>query len=253
MRKRKIRRLRKPIYKKGIFWLLIFLPFIFGVFVWFLFFSNFFMIEKISISGIKEKEKIENLIIENSKNNFLKRKNIFLFNSKKIESQILNHFPEIKSVEILKKFPDEILVKLKKRAPLFLFCNKTCCLIDEEGVCFKESKNENFLKIELEGKEELTIGESIISKEEIEKILKIKKELENLKISCEKVIISQEKTDFLTKDGWKLIFSFEKDVEFQLKKLKIAWENLEKEKKEILEYLDLRFENFVVPKYKTTQ
>jgi len=252
MRRKRIRRIKKPIYKKGVFWFLIFLPFVFGGLIWFFLFSDFFLIKKISVPEIEGKEEIKNLLLSNLKENFLKRENILFFNSQKIESKILNSFPQIKLVKISKKLPDEISIELTKRTPVFSFCNQNCYLVDDEGVAFKEKTNENLFEVKEEGKE-VKIGEKVLSKEEIEKILKIKKEVENLGIFCEKVLISEEKVEFLTKDDWKLIFSFEKDVDFQLKKLKVAWEKLEEEKKKNLEYLDLRFENFVVPKYKTTQ
>ncbi len=197
------------------------------------------------------KEQIENTILEIVKENFLKKENIFLFNSEKAKAQILKKFLTIEEVKILKKFPKKIEVLVKEREPAFLICSQNCYLVDKSGILFKEAENENFLKIEKEEKFDFVLGEKIFSKDFAQKILKIKEETEKLEIFSEKVKIEKERAEFETKEGWKIFFDLTKDVDFQLKKLKALFEKeISKEKRKNLEYIDLRFGDLASVKYK---
>jgi len=254
VRKKRIK-IKKPFYKKRNFWILVFLIPIFVFLVYFFLFSNFFLVKEIEISGCpQDKERrIENLISSKLRENFLKIENIFLVDSKGIENEILDNFPQFEKVKVSKEFPQKISVKIKKRKGVFLFCKENCYLIDRKGIIFKEAEKENLLKIEKEKTSSFVLGERIISEDLILKILKIEEECEQLKIKINKISIFEEKLEAETKEGWKIILNSEKDIDFQIKKLKVVWENLEPEKRRKLEYLDLRFGDFAFPKYKITQ
>jgi cell division septal protein FtsQ len=252
MRKRKRVKIKKPFYKKRNFWIFFSLIPLFTLFFYFIFFSNFFLVKKIEILGLTriKEEEMRGLIYEKLKENFLRKENIFLADYKKIEREILEKFPQAGNVKISRKFPDEILVKIKERRGIFLLCDKACYLVDEKGIIFEKGEGRDLLRIEKEGFSNFILGEEIISENLALKILKIKEECEKLKIKINKILISDEKLEAETTKGWEIIFSSEKDIDFQIKKLKAVWENLEEEKKERLEYLDLRFGDFAFPKYR---
>jgi hypothetical protein len=65
------------------------------------------------------------------------------------------------------------------------------------------------------------------------------------------LIISEEELHFQTQDNWEIFINPQKDIDWQLTKLKEALEEaIPKEKVKNLEYIDLRFGNFAFPKYK---
>jgi len=84
------------------------------------------------------------------------------------------------------------------------------------------------------------LGKNAINKELMEKILQIK---DTLGIGIEKIFLnSSDKLVIMTKEKWEIYFHPERDIEWQLKKLKTV---LEKEfsgdKRMDLKYIDLRF------------
>ena len=250
---RKKFKIKKPFYKKNWFWFSLFFLFLFSFSCYFLFFSEFFLIKKIEIRGseLQTQEQIKNVILEIAKENFLKKENIFLFNSEKAKTEILKKFLIIEEVKISKKFPQKIEVLIKEREPAFLICSQSCYLVDKSGILFKEVEDENFLKIEKGEKVDFVLGRKILSKDFAQKILKIKEEAEKLEIFLEKVKIEKERAEFETKEGWKIYFDLEKDVDFQVKKLKALFEKeISKEKRKNLEYIDLRFGDLASVKYR---
>ena len=244
------RKLKKPFYKKLKFWLsiLAFLSFVF--LVYFFLFSSFFEIKEIEISELEEEkiEKAKEILVSSTKENFLKKNHIFFANLSKAKESLLSFFPEISEVKFSKKFPDKISVLISKRIPLFAFCQTNCYLLDKEGIIFEPTTEKSFLKIEKEEKEDIFLGKKVLEKENIEKILKIKNFFEESKVEIEKVIFKKESVEFLTKEKFLVLFDFEKDIDFQLKKFKALWEKLEK--KEGIEYIDLRFGNRAFLKYR---
>jgi cell division protein FtsQ len=249
MKRKRLRiKKKKPFFKKPIFWVLIFSFLIFlGIFYIF-FFSNFFKINEIEILGAEkiQKEDFEKFLREK-----VEKKNIFLMKSSTIKNEILKNFPQIFSVEIKRKFPSTLVFKISERKEVAAFCQEEdCYLIDKEGIVFERRGGEGILKIERENfGGEIKPGDRVIEKEILEKILEISKKIE---FGIEKVsIISQDNLHFKTSQGFEIFIDPQKDVDWQLTKLKVALENaIPKEKIGDLEYIDLRFGNFAYPKYK---
>jgi len=240
-------KIKKPFYKKRKFWIFIFLISFFWFLIWFLFFSNFFLIETLTSN---EKE-VENFLIKKMRENFIKKELSFLFllNWKNLKEEIFEKFPEIKDAKLkilgFKKFE----VEIEKRKAVLNFCNfKKCFLLDENGLAFKEEKDEKL--VFLEGEREISLKNEILPKKIVTKILQIQNEFEKMAIKIEKMKITEEKLEVLTDKKYFVIFDLEKDISFQLKKFEIGIKNIPKEKLEKLEYIDLRFSNFAIPKFK---
>lgn len=252
MKRKRRYRVKKPFYRNKNFWIFFLLFFLSFFLLYFFLFSDFFLTKEIQLIGLRKikKEEMERMVRENLKQNFLKKENLLLLNPKEIENKILKSFPRVENVKVSKKFPRKILIEIKEREDSFLICSEKCYSVDRKGIVIGESEEKNLLKIEGLEKNNLRPGEKIFPEDLGEKILKIKVGCDELKIEIEKVSILNEKLEFQVKENWKLIFDPEKDVDFQLKKLKIIWEKLEDEKKSKLEYIDLRFGNLVFPKYK---
>jgi len=246
MRKKRFR-IKKPIYKKKLFWFLILGFFLFCFFIWFLFFSRFFLVEKLSA---REPE-IDNFLKEKEKENFLKKELNFLFllNWKKIQREILENFPEIKEVKLKILGFRRFEVEIEKRKGIFNFCvNEKCYLFDEKGIAFKEGNDPNLIVIE--GEKEASIKKEIFPEKMVQGVLNIKKDFDNMGVKIDKIKIGEERLEVLTSQGYIVIFDPEKDISFQLKKFEVGIKNIPKEKIEKLDYIDLRFSNFAVPKFK---
>lgn len=227
--------------------------------IYFLFFSDFFSVKKIIISGEKRvnREEIELFIKNNLERKilFFQTKNIFLVDLDEIKHKILENFNEIDNLEFKRKLPETVELKILEREEVARFCqNDNCFLIDKNGIIFKEAIKEiQILRIENSAlNREISLGEKIIEKELLVKILEVEKKLRELDIFLEKVsIISEDNLHFKTTENWEIFLDPQKDIDWQITKLSVSLkEAIPKEKRKNLEYIDLRFGNFAYPKYK---
>ncbi|MFQ6049680.1 MAG: cell division protein FtsQ/DivIB [Candidatus Paceibacterales bacterium] len=266
---------KKSIFYNRFFWLgLLFVVFIIAI-SYFLFFSEIFQVERTIVTGEKKvsKEELKALIEKRLENKilFLRTKSIFLVNLDEIRKDILNNFPQIAEVEISRGFPDALNILVVERFAEAYWCQGgQCFLLDNEGIIFEEVSEDNLklLKIILRQaqdnaelsrsikssnlKDKLELGEKIIEKELLSKVLEIFSELENSKILVEEVsIVSEERINVKTSDGWEIYFNPKKDLNWQLTKLRAVLEKyIPLEKRKDLEYIELRFGDLAPFKYR---
>lgn len=250
---------KKSFFKKSIFFFSSFSIIILGsLFIYFLF-SEKFKIKEILISDTEKikKEEILPLIKEASVRNFLnfKIENIFLTNKEKIENELRKKFPQISAIELNIKIPHRLEIKLREREKIAIFCVEgNCYFIDQEGVAFEEARNfSNFFKIiNSSSFSKVFLGEKVIDPTLLKNILEIKRKIDEIGVeilSCE--IVSENRINFETKEKWFIFINPKKEIDWQITKLKVSLkEIISPEKREKLEYIDLRFGNFAYPKYR---
>ena len=252
---------KKSIFRNRFLWLgVLFFFFIIAIF-YFLFVSEIFQVEKIIVTGEKKVSKIDlKLLVEEKlekKIFFLKTRSIFLVNLNEKKENILNSFPNISEVEISRGFPDTLNIVVVERFGLTIWCQGgQCFLLDGEGVIFEEifdTDSKAFQIKNLAQAPELKLGDKVIEKEKLNQILDIESKLrDNLKIPVTAVtLVSEERLNIETSEGWEIYFNPERDIEWQLTKLRaVLEEEILPENRKNLEYIELRFGNFANPKYK---
>jgi cell division protein FtsQ len=221
-------------------------------------FASIFQIKEIKISGNEKipSENISSLVEEKTikKFLFLESRSIFLANFKEMKKNILEKFPQIWQVSLKRGFPNTIFIQIEERKPVAIFCqDENNFLIDKEGIIFEKLNNiENPVNIgyptvrlqNLTLKGNLNLGEKAIEKELLSKILEINSKLnENLKIQIvEASIVSEERLNVKTSEGWEVYFNLKEDLNWQLTKLSLVLkERIPPEKRGNLKYIDLRF------------
>jgi len=245
-----------PIYKKRFFWYLVLA--ILGVsgLTYLVLFSPVFKIDKIEITGIPNlEEKTQEIIKTETENKFLffiKKDNLFLFNANLVARQLLGAFPELKSAELKKHFPDSLSLTLQQRMPVATWAFSTSSsenyfLVDETGVTFEEYKTGKAtttlpLIVSKDAIDEITLGKQIIDENKMKLILKIDTNLESLALPTNHFSIMENNLTAFLKEGWRIEFNLESDIDLTLAKLKLLLEKeITEEKRKTLEYIDLRF------------
>jgi len=248
---------QKSIFGNRFFWLgILILVFLSSIF-YLLFFSEIFQVEKIIITGNKKvsTEDIEFLIEKKLEKKilFFKTKSLFLVNLNEIRDDILNNFPQLAEAEVKRGVPDALYVLVIERLGLAILCqNEQCFLLDSEGVIFEEISEitPKMLKIKKPTlKESLELGEKVIEKDYLEKILEVQKKInEEIKIEAKEFIIpTEERLDVKTTEDWEIYFNLKGDINWQLTKLSLVLkERVPPEKRGNLEYIDLRFERIYI-------
>ena len=261
MKFRKAHRIKrkKSILKSRFFWLTSLILIVFGVVFYFLIFSPFFQVEKIIVSGEEKvsKEEIKELIKRNLEKKilFCKTKSIFLVNLNQIRKDILNNSPQLAEVEISQGFPDALDVIVIERLALVNFCqNEKCFLLDNKGIIFEEIEPQtNLIKI-IDGQKEKMpkLGEQMIERDYLEKILKIQKFFqEELKLEIKEFIVFPQRLNLRMVEGFEIYFDPRADIDWQLTKLNsVLKEKIPPEKRKDLEYIELRFGDLAPFKYR---
>lgn len=246
---------RKKIIKKFLLISFLILIILGGTFYIF-FFSPFFKVKEIEISG-NEKVQGQDLrvIIEQKifkKLIFFSSKSIFWLDFQSSEKEILGNYPQIATVFFQRQLPSKIIVKIEERKKTGIFYQKeTPFLIDKQGIIFEKAEALDSNLIIKSEKSDFNLGDKVIEKENLGKILKIQKTLEILEVDVEYFFLpSPKRLNVKTSEGWQIYFSLVEDLDWQITKLKLSLENkIPPEKRGILEYIDVRFGNMVYPKY----
>jgi cell division protein FtsQ len=247
----RIRR-KKNFLKNRFFWLtILFLVIISGIF-YLLFFHSFFQIKEIKILGNQkiQTSDLEKEIYPLIFKNFWKisTKSIFLVNLGKTKNGLLQNFPPIENIVLKRKFPDSLILEIKERTSIGIFCqNQNCYLVDHLGLIFENSDgvSENFIKMkDTQQKSVPSLGEKVVDENILDFALKVKTKLkEQLEIDAEEfTIISPERLNLKTSEGWEIYFDLKGDLTWQIEKLILLLESeIPSEKRGNLEYIDLRF------------
>lgn len=252
------RKLVKPFYKKRFFWIFITILVCLSILIYFLFFSHFFRIKNIQISGneIVYREEIENIIEEKIFFDFLffQPKTIFSLKTSKTSTYIEQRFLEIDSVTIKTNFPNELIVDIKERKPVAIWCkeeeNDDCFLINKKGIIFRRVMPAGMVIIK-GGNNNISLGENALSYKEMKALIEIWKELEDINIVS--FTVSNPDINVGTAKGWNILFTFRESIASQAFKLALTMEeHIPPEKRESLDYIDVRFDNRVFFKHKNS-
>ena len=234
-----------------------------------MFFSSFLWVTTIKING--EKYINESAIADQVKPEIdgkiwkiINRNNLFLANGKKIEKKLTEKFRQIRSVEIVKKFPNELDVRVIEREPTVLFqATNGWFLLDENSIAYDTADPEatELQKYELarfsdgDGKT-VNLGETVLNQAYQNYLLGISNGMkEDIKIEIEKdfqtpSLISDD-IRAKTKEGWGIYFNENIPLNKEMKMLNIVLDKEITESQRLdLDYIDLRIDNKVYYKFK---
>ncbi len=246
---------------------------ILGGIVYFLFFSQYFQIKEVKISGTKtisEEFLRKGINAELSKKIyfFASQDNLFLFSSGKIKKTFLKEFPKIRKVSIKRGTPSFLEIRIEEREMVAIWCNsasesqidstnsppvdsaslpQNCFFIDGDGVIFENAPiiqgNLIFKINDKRNLENIGLGNRMLEAGFVKRLFEVKKNLEeNLNISFPEFAIPDINV-FEAKSslGWKIISNFSSDLDSaQMQALKKILDEMKPEEKESLEYFDLR-------------
>ncbi len=252
-------RKRKSIFRSKLFWFFLLFFLLTDAVSYFALFSEKFQLKEIKISGNQkiQTEEIERLVKNEIQKKlvFSETQSIFLADSAAIVKSLLKNYPLIETAEAKKILPTGLKIEIKERTGVGVWCRQENCFsIDRTGVIFEKKSPEGTLVIRDEsGNSLVNIGEKVVPEKLMDSILRIYQGLEgNLKIDVKEIVLpGNERITVRTMEGWEIYFSNNRDVNWQITKLKLV---LEKEIPSVrrgeLEYIELRFGNLAPYRYK---
>lgn len=249
---------KKSIFSSKAFWLVIFFVVLASGVFYLVCFSSFVQIKEIRISGNQKvsAEAIQEIVRKRSERNILSftSKSIFLADLNQASRDVLEKFLLIGEVKLKRNFFNTLTIEVSERKPVaVLVQGDNYYNLDEEGIIFEKAFLEDGLTMIVDRQKTNNLGEKAIDKAKLSQILNINSKLKsNLDVSLQWFEMeSDEKLNLVMTEGWKAYFDLNKDVDWQLTKLKaVLEEKIPPEKRKDLEYVELRFGNFAPFKYK---
>jgi len=246
---------KKPIYRNRVFWFFLLLLIAVSGLCYFVFFTPTFKIKEIEVIG---NEKVPGQAVEiiaweeiRSKGNLF-----FKINADAIKEKILLDYPKISLAKVIMRLPDSLAVEIQERQAAAIWCKDSCFKIDKDGIIF-ENAEENVLEFltvkDFVFQDEAQLGKKVVKENDLAWIININSYLEqDLSTPVKEFVISSpDKLIVLAKDGWEMYFNLQNDVNWQLTKLKVIFEErIPSGERNNLEYIELRFGNFANPKFK---
>ena len=251
-------------FSRFLFWVL-FLGFV-GVCGYLLLFSPFLEVDAISVEGNNEIpseqiiEKIDS-VMEGKYLKYFSKRNFFLVRKSAINTELKNNFNRLEISSIEKKFPRAVLVKVKERQPELSWCSGgVCYLADRSGLVYSGANatdgeiNKNRFLVAIDDNArpveigKTTLGENFIQYlKEIDAVLasdlglSIDGNYHTPALSSQEIIVKIREGE-----GWTLKISSAISPKDTKKILETVFEkDLNAEKRNSLDYLDLRIKGKV--------
>ena len=241
---------RKSVLKSLLFWQAMLVLLCLGGLLYFFFISSVFQVKNINVSGEQKvsREEILSKVDGDLSNHFLffKTKSIFLANAAAMRQDLMDSFPQLAGVAFARHFPSSIDVKVTERQGVAFWCGSKCFLVDNAGVIFeKVSANPpNLIKLEVAGATSTPkLGEKIVDSATLTSVLDIKSKMEGIGLKVSRAsVVSADRANFLTDEGWEAYFNLKGDVDWQITELNLVLEKeISAQERGRLQYIDLRF------------
>jgi cell division septal protein FtsQ len=209
---------------------------------------------------IVDEEKIEDIawsVLNKRRYVIFPGKNTFFFNKQTIKKTIEEQIPEINSVEIIRKFPDIIKVKVQEAKPAALWkSGDNYYYLDQNGVVrggvsdLGKFSEEGIFTINDLNNKDVQIKENVVYAKHINFIKALYEKLPEIKINIKEVALPSPLADEVhvtTENDWRVFFTLERDLDQQISNLQLVFENEISNKltEEELNYVDLRVESWV--------
>lgn len=233
--------------------------------IYFLFFTNFFRVEKVVLIDNVEVNQTE---VEEAFNKFATRKilwvlpadNIFLLDKNSLNDFLLAEIPRLEQIEIEKKLTDVIKVKVRERQLLLVWvAGNQLHYVDQYGsICCRATLDEvveRDLPLVYDSNDrEVYLREEVVTRNFVGFLQDLHQQFPlQINVDIKKFwapsILAKE-VHLETTGGWRVYFSIDRSVESQLGDLKVVMDEQIKEGIERVDYIDLRIGNWAYYKYK---
>lgn len=244
-------------FRKMIF-IFIFLIIIIITLIYGLFFSSFFQIKKITITGIDrvgemtQIEKITQELLVQKRFYFLSQKNIFILSKSGLKNIINQNF-DLEQVDLIIKLPDTLKIVIKNKGQAMIWQEgNNYFVLDKQGMI--KSKIDNIQPFELPVANrgtttEVIIGQQYLSPEQVNYSQKLFA-LFNFyfkDLNVKQFVISSLKSreiKLITNKGWYILFNLDLDAQVSLETAKAVLEQKIDDSIH-LQYLDVRIKDRV--------
>lgn len=226
-----------------------------GGLIYLFFFSKFFDLRSIALNGLTSlnSEQVNNIInlnLDSKIFHYIPRKNnILSLDTAEIRNNLLAKFPILKSVDIKRKYPHELVFNFQERTAVGIWCfgGDNCQYFDSDGNTWGIAiKSSGFLMLSVDDKRNR--DDNKIDVEYFKAIKIFIDHPKDLHFILSDIIIDQASfRDFKvnSSEGYPILFSLDSNIAEQIRILGIFLQNKEKESEFKPQYIDLRIDGRV--------
>lgn len=254
------------LFARAVFYLL--LACFLGVSVYVFVFSPFMRVSVVIVEGNDELngDEVRNTIqakLDGKYLGFLPKDNYLFISPRRTGNLVAELFKKIKTVEVEKIFPNQVIIRLQERKSLLVWCsNESCYLVDEQGMAYQaadfgssEIQENHLLKIVQGDGKQVGMGTQVMDVEMVKYYGSLREVFEQragVKLNEEVSINSRLAEDGTVKatQGFEVLVNFSIPVERSAELMK-TFLNKQYKGQDLnnLAYVDLRVENKIF--YKT--
>lgn len=184
-------------------------------------------------------------------------RNIFVFDKQNIKKNIIEQVPEVDSVEVNRKFPDIIKVKIKEAEMIAIWqSGDNYFFLDKNGVVrgqvydINYFDQENVFIVKDLNNKEVQLKENVLYAKHINFIRALYEKLPEIKINIKEVSLPSKLADEVhvtTENDWRIFFTLERQLDQQVNNLQLVFENeiSNKLSESELDYVDMRVESWI--------
>lgn len=235
---------------------------IFLVLFYFLFYYPYFSIKSVIVVDHKivNEDRIEDIgwhTLNKMRYLILPGRNMFVFDKQAIKRDIKEQISEIDSVEVVRKFPDIIKIKVQEAKPAALWkSGDNYYYLDQGGMVrggvsnLEKFSEENIFTINDSNNKEVQLKENVVYAKHINFIKALYEKLPEIKINIKEIALPSPLADEVhvtTENDWRIFFTLERQLDQQITNLQLVFENEINYKlsEAELNYVDLRVESWV--------
>ncbi len=256
----RIKRKRTPLWKNAKFLLFFIFSIVIGILSYGLLYSDMFSLQDIVIEGAYSEKYLKTARDVIYSSSFPPGDNILFVPIGQIMHTFESSFPEIKRVMVSRNFFQRtITLQMIERKGVALFCQEQglCVSLDEEGVAIRKEDDRALLPLIMNSGTDPMLGDRVFDKSLLHTLLDFKKSIGNWIFFQEQDIEvfsfipeTPEKMIVRFSEGWILLINPKEDMTWQKEKLtQVLEKQIPSEKRNLLEYIDVRFGDHAYVKY----
>ena len=193
---------------------------------------------------------------------FVPRDHFFLVSGEAIEHRLRGEFPQIRKIDVNKRFPDRLIATIEERMLWGVYCvgelprvaARPCSYLDENGTAYEElAYFEGWLLPVIYGAAAPEIGAAAVSRATIEFFEQARQALADVGAYPLGLVLSTSTpTDGALRlaEGWQLLVVMDRPIPSWFDALETLLAAEIGARRQELEYIDLRFGNKVFYKYR---
>ncbi|MDP3710253.1 MAG: FtsQ-type POTRA domain-containing protein [bacterium] len=226
---------------------------------------DYWRIKRIEFSGIValEESLLRETVSEYLKGfrfGFLPNDLYFFINKESLTANLKEKFPRVEKIRVSKDFPDKLMIEISERGLFGILCERgedqNCFLLDKEGVVYEEApKSTGHLipKVEVDNKA-LKPGAKVFTDDLIRQFEEASRASSvftgSFLVSYDLFSKIPREIQAVNSEGVRLYLNTGDDFKKIFELLKAVLEKEIKEKRPLLDYVDLRFGNKIFYKFK---